>query len=183
MRSILALGKRIAEAVAVMLFLAMFSIFLLQVFTRYVLNHPLGWTIEVCLILYIWLVFWTTAFLLQESEHVTFSMLAEAVSPTKRRIFMIIGSLCLMVGFGSALPTVVDYVDFMQIESAPITQIPLSYVYAIFPVFLLAVTLRSLLRLISLIRQRPAARPAKPPVPAAGPDKLSSSDQHEAMSK
>ncbi len=32
--------------------------FILQIVTRYVINHPLGWTLEACLTLWLWLVFW-----------------------------------------------------------------------------------------------------------------------------
>ena len=69
---------------AVGLFVAMFVAFLLQIFTRYVLNHPLGWTLEACVILYIWIVFWTSAFLLRERDHVAFTMLCDAVAPGAR---------------------------------------------------------------------------------------------------
>ena len=55
-----------AEFVAVTLFIAMFGSFLLQVFMRYVLNRPLGWTSEACVIFYIWVVFWTAALLVRE---------------------------------------------------------------------------------------------------------------------
>ena len=42
-----------AESVAALLFLAMFAAFLIQVFARYVLNNPIGWTQESVLIAYI----------------------------------------------------------------------------------------------------------------------------------
>ena len=46
-----------AESVTALLFMAMFAAFLLQVFTRYVLNDPVAWTQEFVLITYIWIVF------------------------------------------------------------------------------------------------------------------------------
>jgi TRAP-type C4-dicarboxylate transport system permease small subunit len=50
----------------------MFGSFLLQVFMRYVVSRPLEWTLEVCLIAYLWFVFWSLGFLLNEREQVPF---------------------------------------------------------------------------------------------------------------
>lgn len=132
-----------AELVAVMLFIAMFGTFLLQIFARYVLNSPLGWTVEVCVILYIWLVFWTSAFLLREYDHVSFNMLFLAVPTRTRRVMAILGLSCITVAFIAGLPVIIDYVMFMRIEKAPVTRITLDYVYAIFPVFMVALIMRS----------------------------------------
>ncbi|TPL82638.1 TRAP transporter small permease, partial [Mesorhizobium sp. B2-3-13] len=55
-----------ADNVAVALLAAMFIAFILQIFTRYVINDPLGWTLEVCLTTWLWLVFWSSAFVLTE---------------------------------------------------------------------------------------------------------------------
>ena len=141
-----------AELVAVTLFIAMFGTFLLQIFARYVLNNPLGWTVEVCIILYIWLVFWTSAFLLREHDHVSFNMLF-LMAPTRgRRIMAILGLRCITVAFIAGFPVIVDYVMFMRIEKAPVTRISLDYVYAIFPVFMAALIIRGVMSLWRLMR-------------------------------
>ena len=57
MSSLRARLRLFAEWVAAILFLAMFAAFLLQVFTRYVLNDPIAWTQEFVLVVYIWIVF------------------------------------------------------------------------------------------------------------------------------
>lgn len=153
MQSVLALLRKAAEFIAVTLFTAMFGIFLLQIFSRYVLNAPIGWTVEVCIILYIWLVFWTSAFLLRESDHVSFNMLFLAASPGKRRVMAILGLLCIGAAFVVGLPVIIDYVSFMHIEKAPVTRIRLDLIYSIFPVFLIAVILRAAVSLIKLCRR------------------------------
>ena len=35
----------------------LFFTFLLQIFSRYILRSPYGWTLELCLILWVWIVF------------------------------------------------------------------------------------------------------------------------------
>ena len=161
-----------AELVAVTLFIAMFGIFLLQIFARYVLNNPLGWTVEVCVILYIWLVFWTSAFLLRESDHVSFNMLFQAAPNRTRRVMAILGLSCITVAFISGLPVIIDYVMFMRIEKAPVTRIGLDYIYAIFPVFMIAVIIRGGISLGRLMRRQTcdqetaAMADEMPPTPA-----------------
>ena len=146
--------KKGTEIIAVALFIAMFGTFLLQIFARYVLNSPLGWTVELCIILYIWLVFWTSAFLLREHDHVSFNMLFLAAPPRGRRVMAILGLGCITVAFIAGFPVIVDYVMFMRIEKAPVTRITLDYVYAIFPVFFVALIIRSLISLWRLMRTK-----------------------------
>jgi len=131
--------------VAVGLLTAMFAAFLLQIFMRYVINQPLGWTSEAIVILYIWALFWTSAFLLNESEHITFTIVSDAVHPRARvrAIMKLVGHVVLGIAFASALPAVVDYVTFMKIDTTPVTRIRFDYVYSIFVVFALAVVIRS----------------------------------------
>ena len=40
----------------------LFFTFLLQIFSRYILRSPFGWTLELCLILWVWIVFFGCAF-------------------------------------------------------------------------------------------------------------------------
>lgn len=164
--------KKGAESIAVALFIAMFGTFLLQIFARYVLNSPLGWTVELCIILYIWLVFWTSAFLLREHDHVSFNMLFLAAPPRGRRVMAIIGLACIAGAFIAGFPVIVDYVMFMRIEKAPVTRITLDYVYAIFPVFIVALIIRSVVSLWRLMRAKTCDREI-----AAISGELSHSDQ------
>tara|TARA_R110001583_G_scaffold19993_1_gene77469 strand:- start:22787 stop:23314 length:528 start_codon:yes stop_codon:yes gene_type:complete len=152
MRELTKKFQKAASFIAVILFTAMFAVFLLQIFSRYVLNTPLGWTLEVCIILYIWLVFWTSAFLLRECDHVSFNMLFLAAPRKGKRIMAIVGIACIVIAFIAALPVIIDYVMFMRIEKAPVTRIRLDYVYAIFPIFILALVLRGVLSLWRLVK-------------------------------
>ena len=104
-----------AESVTALLFMAMFAAFLLQVFTRYVLNDPVAWTQEFVLIMYIWIVFWCGAFLLKEREHITFDMFFLALPPRQRRILAILLTGLTGIAFIVALPATFDYVAFMKI--------------------------------------------------------------------
>ena len=60
-------------------------VFLIQIASRYVFNAPALWTLEACLTLWLWVVFWGGAFVLQEKDHVRFDVLYVAVGRNLRR--------------------------------------------------------------------------------------------------
>lgn len=144
--------RRFGEIVAALLFVAMFAAFLLQVFTRYVLNDPVTWTQEFVLITYIWIVFWCAAFLLHEREHITFDMVYVSLPPGPRRVLAVLLTGLVAVAFASALPATIDYISFMKIERSPVLGIRFDVLYAIFAVFVAAVVVMSSFRLWKLFR-------------------------------
>ena len=59
----------------------MFVAFILQIVFRYLLNLPIGWTHELSVILWIWLVLWGAAFVIREDEEIRFDLLYATASP------------------------------------------------------------------------------------------------------
>jgi TRAP-type C4-dicarboxylate transport system permease small subunit len=140
-----------AELIAAIMFVAMFAAFLLQVFTRYILNNPVAWTQEFVLIAYIWIVFWCAAFLLREREHITFDMFYLALPLAARRVLAIVLTALTGIAFIAAIPATFDYVTFMKIEKSPVIGLRFDILYSIFVVFVIAVTLGALLRVWRLL--------------------------------
>ena len=163
MKRILPYLRKGAEFVAVILFVAMFGAFLLQVFMRYVMDRPLGWTSEACVIFYIWVIFWTAAFLLRERDHVAFTMVFDAASPPARRVMAIVGAAAIGGAFIAGFPAMFSFITFMKIDVTPVTRIRFDYVYSVWILFVLAVIARSLASLVRLLgrnwRQETGDRP------------------------
>ncbi|MEO6929421.1 MAG: TRAP transporter small permease subunit, partial [Casimicrobiaceae bacterium] len=65
---------RRADDVAVVLMGLMFLSFLLQIAFRYVLNQPLGWTEEVTVLCWVWVVLWCAAFVVSDREEIRFDI-------------------------------------------------------------------------------------------------------------
>ncbi|MHB1101634.1 MAG: TRAP transporter small permease [Devosia sp.] len=156
--------QRGAELVAAAMFAALFGAFLIQIFTRYVLNNPTAWTQELTLVLYIWVVFWTCAFILHERDHISFDLISSSLPPRGRRVLAIASTALVVVAFGIALAPSFDYVSFMRITRTPVLRIPFDVVYSIFIIFLVAVIAAGLLRLARLFGPHWAEEvvPAKP---------------------
>lgn len=144
-----------ADDVATALLAAMFFAFLLQIVTRYVFNNPLGWTQEVCVTTWLWLVFWGSAFVLREQDQVRFDLLYNSVGLRMRRRLALVSALALAAGFGASFPATLDYITFYKIKSSPMIGIRLDVVFSVYAFFAVAVIVRSILRVIQILRGRP----------------------------
>lgn len=142
--------RRGAELVAAAMFAALFGTFLVQIFTRYVLNDPTAWTQELTLILYIWVVFWTCSFILHERDHIGFDLISSSLSPRGRRLLALAATILVIVAFAIALKPSFDFVSFMKIVRTPVLRLPFDLVYSIFIVFLVSVIAAGLWRIARL---------------------------------
>jgi TRAP-type C4-dicarboxylate transport system permease small subunit len=135
------------EVVSVVLFAIMFGAFLFQIFCRYVLNAPLVWTLELCLLSFLWLTFWNCGLLLHLKEHIGFTLIYDAVKPRAQRVLGILGVLLLGGSFLAALPGIIDWTLFMGIDETDVFEIPLDLAFSIFVIFMVAVVIRAILQL------------------------------------
>ena len=66
--------SRLTEAIAGGMLAAIFLIFLLQILLRYFFT-PAGWTLELIGILWVWVIFFSCAFIVRERDHVKFDII------------------------------------------------------------------------------------------------------------
>ncbi len=143
--------RRRAENVAAAMLAVMFVTFIIQVVFRYVLNFPVGWTSEVTVISWLWLVLWGAAFVLKEHEEIRFDLIYGAVGRRTRRVLAIIGSIALLILYILSLPAAIDYVTFMKVQSTAYMKIRFDYLFSIYVIFAVAIIIRYLWLLWSAI--------------------------------
>ncbi|HTL30834.1 MAG TPA: TRAP transporter small permease subunit [Tepidisphaeraceae bacterium] len=137
-RSAVAWLRRRAENVIVALIGLMFVSFLLQIVFRYALNRPLGWTDEVTVLCWVWLVLWGAAFILSDKDEIRFDIVYGLVSRRTRRTFTLISSVALVVLFIVSLPASWNYVLFMKREKSAYLGMRFDYLYSIYLIFAVA---------------------------------------------
>ena len=140
-----ALAKRLtrfAEFVAAMLLAAMFLAFMAQIVFRYLFNFPIGWTSELTVITWLWLVLWGAAFVVTEAEEIRFDLIYSAVSAPTRRVMAIVTAVSLLLLYGLSLPAVIDYVTFMKVQSTAYLKIRFDWLFSIYVIFAVAVLIR-----------------------------------------
>lgn len=141
-RAVAAWLSRRAENLLALMLLGMFAVFILQIVFRYLLGLPIGWTHEISVMLWLWLVLFGAAFVLREREEIRFDIIYGAVGPGARRIMTLVSAIGLLVLFGVSLPAVVDYVTFMKVEKTAYLKIRFDYLFSIYVVFVVAVMVR-----------------------------------------
>ncbi len=150
--------RRWAEHVIAGLFAVMFVAFLVQIAFRYLFNFPIGWTSELTIVTWLWLVLWGAAFVVTEREEIRFDLIYAAVGDRTRRIMAIVTGLSLLGLYAISLPAVVDYVTFMKVEKTAYLKIRFDVLYSIYVVFVVAVLVRYVWLVVSAIRGKaPAA--------------------------
>jgi TRAP-type C4-dicarboxylate transport system permease small subunit len=137
------LARRAENILAAML-AAMFGVFILQIVFRYVANLPIGWTHEISVALWLWLVLFGAAFVVSEREEIRFDIVYGAVGPGARRGMCVITAVALVVLYTVSLPAVVSYVSFMKVERTAYLKIPFDLLFSIYVVFAVAAIVRYL---------------------------------------
>ena len=130
--------RRRAENVAVVLLSVMFATFIVQIFSRYVLNNPVGWSEEVVVTAWLWTVLWGAAFILSEKEEIRFDIIYSNLSEGMRRIFTVITGVVLIFLYGISLPAAYAYVSFMKVERSASLHVPLNWMYSVYVIFAVA---------------------------------------------
>ena len=135
---------RRAENVLVLMLGAMFAVFIVQIVFRYLLNFPIGWTHEISVILWLWIVLFGSAFVTRESEEIRFDIIYGAVGPRARRVMAVVTAVALVVLYTISLPAMADYVAFMKVERTAYLKLPFNWVYSIYLAFAVAAIARYL---------------------------------------
>ena len=143
-RSALEWLRRRADNIVAMMLAAMFAAFMLQIIFRYLLNLPIGWTHEVSVVLWIWLVLFGSAFVIREHEEIRFDLIYGAVGARARRAMVFVAAAALILMFTISLPAVIDYVGFMKVERTAYLKIRFDYLYSIYVIFAAAMIVRYL---------------------------------------
>ncbi len=148
--------QRRAEDFAALLLATMFVAFMVQIAFRYLFNFPIGWTSELTIITWVWIVLWGAAFIVREREEIRFDLVYAAVGRRTRRGFAIVAAIALIGLYGASLPAAVDYVAFMKVQSTTYLRIRYDHLFSIFVIFAVAIVARYLWLLWRAIRDKRA---------------------------
>jgi TRAP-type C4-dicarboxylate transport system permease small subunit len=141
------------DIVAGALFLFMFLVFIVEVFFRYVLNSPISWTIEIIMVSFLLMMFWTLTFSVPLKRHVAFTVVRDLLPPGGKRVFALVVHLACAAVLVVALPGIVSIAWYELREGTPILRIPLIVNYGAFAMFVAAYVIRVVVSVIHLLRR------------------------------
>jgi TRAP-type C4-dicarboxylate transport system permease small subunit len=159
LRAIASRLHRFAEAVAAGLLAVIFVAFIAQIGLRYLFNWPVGWTAEVSVVAWLWLVLWGAAFVLRDHEEIRIDMLSANVGRRARIAMGVVGAASMVALFGMSLPAAYAYVSFMKVERSSYLHIRFDVLFSIYLIFSVAVIGRNLWNLQQLLLGKEPAGP------------------------
>src|SRR5204862_2694899 len=109
-----------------------------QIFARYVLNRPVGWSEEVIITAWLWTVLWGAAFVIREQEEIRFDIIYSNLSARTRRVLTVITGIVLVALYGISLPASYAYVSFMKVERSAYLHVPINWLYSVYMIFAVA---------------------------------------------
>jgi TRAP-type C4-dicarboxylate transport system permease small subunit len=136
--------RRRAENVSVIMLVTMFGALMVQVAFRYLINMPMGWTDELSLIMWTWLVLWGAAFVVRERDEIRFDLILASVPLLLRRSMTLVSAAMVVVLFLISLPAVVDYITFMRVQRTAYFHIRFDWLFSVYILFALAGIVRYL---------------------------------------
>ena len=90
----------------------MFAAFIVQIVFRYFFNFPTGWTSELTVVMWLWLVLWGAAFVREGERGDPLRPRHVAVGPRARASpWRSSSRVAIVVLYGVSLPASFDYVD------------------------------------------------------------------------
>ena len=155
---------RRAENILAALLGVLFASFIVQIIFRYFFNFPIGWTAELSVIMWLWLVMWATGFVSKEGEEIRFDILSGAVGPRTARVMGIIVSIAIVALYIAALPATYKYISFMKVEKSSYLHIRLDILFSAFGLYMVAVIVRYVWILWDLLRGKTPTAVGSPPL-------------------
>jgi TRAP-type C4-dicarboxylate transport system permease small subunit len=143
--------QRLAAAISIYSMGLVFALFIFGIGMRYIFNHPISWVDEVVTVLSVWSVFWTAAFVLRWPDHISFDIIYVNQNPARQRLMLLVVNLAFAAFMLAALPGMIDYTLFLWREKTDMLEMRLDFVYAIFPIFLMAIVVRQMFSIKALL--------------------------------
>lgn len=128
--------KSIQDIAATAAFLGMFSVIVLGIVMREIVQTPLVWTVAVSTILYIWTILLGSGVVDRDRTHIAFDVVYEMLPAWWQFGCRVVGDLLLAVTFGMLVFPTIEYLDYMSRRTVP--DLPwLSYqvAFSIFVIF------------------------------------------------
>ena len=135
--------QMVARTISGVLFVLLFLVFVIQIIARLVFQHPLPWSDEAAVVLYLWVILWATALVVPQREQVMFDLLWNLCGARTRRAMQVLGHVLVGGLSMAALPATWDYVHFMAREGTPVLGISFMWVFLPLVLLVAALVLRS----------------------------------------
>ena len=139
--------------IPIVTFSVMFVVFVISIFFRYFLNHPLVWPYELCIFMFIWTIMFGAGYAKRMNSHVVFSVVYDRLSPKAKLFSRLVAESVVIVAFLISFWPATTYIMFLKTWKSAAMRITFDIVYAPYVVFMIVMIGRSLYNLTGDIRK------------------------------
>ncbi|MDR2095841.1 MAG: TRAP transporter small permease subunit [Treponema sp.] len=129
----------IEKYVPVFSFALMFMTFIIQVFFRYVIRHPLTWSMEIIVIGFVWTVVFGACYTMRRRSHVKFTMIYDRLPPVPAAVIRMLGNLIIAITFTSLVSAAYKYSFFVGFQKTSFFRISYTFIFMPFVYFLCSI--------------------------------------------
>ena len=133
-------------------FTVLFIAFIAQIFWRYVLNRPIGWTSELISIMFVWLTLFGALYSSRTDSHIKFTMITDMLPKKVDLCFELAGNLLILVLFCLSVIPTAKFLKFMEIQKSSVMHISMTIVFGPYIIFLVGSIIYTLFDAINNIR-------------------------------
>ena len=136
-------------------FFCMFVSFIVQVFFRYVVRHPLTWTMEVIIQCFILMVLFGACYNMRGRAHIKFTMIYDHCKPRPAAILRLLGNIIVVVAFALLIIPSWKYSFFVSFQKTAIFRMSFTFMFLPFVYFLcstIGYTLTEIIEDLKVIR-------------------------------
>jgi TRAP-type C4-dicarboxylate transport system permease small subunit len=129
----------IEKYVPVFSFAVMFVTFILQVFFRYIIRHPLTWSMELIVIGFVWTVVFGACYTMRWKSHVKFTMIYDRLSPVPAAFIRMLGNIIIVITFVTLVFASYRYSLFIGYQKTAVFRISYTFIFMPFAYFLCSI--------------------------------------------
>jgi TRAP-type C4-dicarboxylate transport system permease small subunit len=148
-------GRAIVDFIEIYLpigvFIVMFIVFLINIFTRYVLRNPQNWTFEFSVNSFVIVGILGACIAYRLEDHVVFDLVYTRRKPRGQALMRIVSYVLVIAFFVAALPSTIRSLANNPAVTS-IMKIPDRYIYSVIPIMMVSVIARAAYRLVLDIR-------------------------------
>ena len=126
--------EKLVLAVIVLLMSVLVMVTSYQVFSRYVLNHPLRWSEELSRYLLVWIVFLGAWAALKEGRHLGMDILSRHIPPRWRTRLGVVVDAVVLAFLIAVLAIAPEILEITSRQRSAVLRVPMSLIYLAFPV-------------------------------------------------
>ena len=141
--------------IPIIAFMIMFITFIVQIFSRRILNYPITGSYEITVVAFSWTVILGACYTMRQRAHVSFTLIYAMVSKKKAAILRMLGNIIIAGTFSALIIPSYEFVSFMSFQATPVYKVSLTFVFAPFVYFLCSIigyTISEIITDIKIIR-------------------------------